>query len=82
MSVPDRIHIFATMDCNLRCAYCFKEDYLEGKPENLIKIAEILAANGVKQVVIGGGEPTLVRNLEDVLRILKKEDIFVELHTN
>jgi len=82
MSVPDKIHIFATKDCNLKCAYCFKEDYPEGKPENLLKIAEILAANDVKRVVIGGGEPTLVRNLEDVLKILKKEDLFVELHTN
>ncbi|MCX6774825.1 MAG: radical SAM protein [DPANN group archaeon] len=83
MGVPEKIHVFATDDCNLHCAYCFREKYSgAGDEKNLLKIAEILAESGVKTVVVGGGEPMLVKNLEDVFKILKKEDIFVELHTN
>lgn len=83
VKIPEVIHIFATDKCNMNCTYCFREHFSAPKSSrNLIKIAEILAANDVKHVVIGGGEPTLVRNLDDVLKTLKKEDIFVELHTN
>lgn len=83
MGAPDKIHVFATDECNLSCAYCFKETYDSSETEkNLLKIAEILAANDVKRVVIGGGEPLLVKNLEEVLKILKNADISVDLHTN
>jgi MoaA/NifB/PqqE/SkfB family radical SAM enzyme len=81
--LPEAIHIFATDKCNMKCAYCFREHFSTSKSSrNLIRIAEILAENDVKHVVIGGGEPTLVKNLDDMLRILKKGDIFTELHTN
>jgi MoaA/NifB/PqqE/SkfB family radical SAM enzyme len=82
MGVPEKIHVFATDECNLKCAYCFREKYGVVDEKNLLKIAEILAGSNVRHVVIGGGEPLLVKNLEDVLKILKREDIFVELHTN
>jgi len=81
--LPEAIHIFATDKCNMKCAYCFREHFSAPKySRNLVRIAEILAENDAKHVVIGGGEPTLVKNLDDVLRTLKKGDIFTELHTN
>lgn len=81
--LPEAIHIFATPECNMTCTYCFREyNWNPKSSRNLIRIAEILAKNDVKHVVIGGGEPRLVKNLDDVLRTLKKGDIFTELHTN
>ena len=81
--LPEAIHIFATPECNMTCTYCFREyNWTPKSSRNLIRIAEILAENDVKHVVIGGGEPMLVKNLDDVLRTLKKGDIFTELHTN
>lgn len=82
MKLGELVHIFATDKCNNDCIFCFREFFSDGKSENLEEIAKILAKNKVKKVVIGGGEPVLVKNLDNVLGILKKSDINTELHTN
>lgn len=84
MSNLERMHWFLREDCNLeRCAYCFgplPEDKVS--PERDIQLARVLVENGVREVVLGGGEPTLARNLEEVMGILKEGDVYVSLHTN
>jgi MoaA/NifB/PqqE/SkfB family radical SAM enzyme len=47
-----------------------------------IDLAHILAESAVTRVSIGGGEPTLVRNLAEVTHILKQRGKYVSLHTN
>jgi len=80
----ERIHWFLREDCNLeRCAYCFGPlPGNEVSPERDAQLARVLVENGVKEVILGGGEPTLARNLEEVLRILKDGGVYVSLHTN
>ena len=78
----EHAHWFLTDKCDKSCAPCFREFFHGGSTENLVKIAEILAANNVKRVTIGGGEPTLVKGLDDILHIFKKAGIPVDLHTN
>lgn len=84
MADLERVHWFLREDCDLeRCAYCFGP-VLKGEvsPESDIKIAQILVDGGVKKVILGGGEPTLARNLEEVMRILKGGGTYISLHTN
>jgi len=83
LASPNVIHFFVTDKCNLDCAYCFRA-YSPGEKssENTLKIAEILAQNKVKHVIIGGGEPTLVKNLDEIIGILKNGNVSTELHTN
>lgn len=80
----ERIHWFLREDCNLkRCAYCFGPSPNRViSPERDIQLAEVLVENGVKEVVFGGGEPTLANNLEEVMRTLKGGGVYVSLHTN
>jgi len=46
------------------------------------KLAKELVANGIKSVVLGGGEPLLASNIKDVLKTLKDGGIYTSLHTN
>ncbi|MFH1864105.1 MAG: radical SAM protein [bacterium] len=84
MSELERVHWFLREECNLkRCAYCFGP-LTEGKadPDRDVELAKVLVENGVRKVILGGGEPTLARNLEEVLQVLKGGGISVSLHTN
>lgn len=80
----ENVHWFLRENCNLkRCAYCFGPIPEGGiSPERDFRIAQILVDGGVKKVVLGGGEPTLAKNLEAVMKILKGGGISVSLHTN
>ena len=82
MEVGEHVHLFATSACNLNCRYCFGPDTQYKTAPGLPAIAEILAANGVKMVTVGGGEPLLAKELEETLIILKEKGIYVSLHTN
>ena len=48
----------------------------------MLALADILAQNNVQRVTIGGGEPLLRKDLEEILARLKQSGIFVSLHTN
>lgn len=84
MADLERAHWFLREECNLeRCAYCFGP-LPENKvsPERDLQLARILVKNEVKEVILGGGEPTLAKNLEEVMKILKDGGIYISLHTN
>jgi MoaA/NifB/PqqE/SkfB family radical SAM enzyme len=83
MGVGEHIHWYITDRCNLNCEFCFKpaEHHSELR-KSLQKIVKVLVENQVKKVTIGGGEPTLVRSLENIMAMLKTADIYVSLHTN
>jgi len=84
MLKPECMHWFLRRDCNLeRCAYCFGPVARDKvSPERDTQLARILVENGVREVVLGGGEPTLAENLEEVMGILKRGGVYVSLHTN
>jgi len=81
--VGEHIHWFFTDKCNDNCAGCFREifPYKLDKRRNSY-LARILADSPVEKVTIGGGEPTLVSNLPEVVDTLKDAGKYVRLHTN
>lgn len=83
MGVCDHIHWYITGRCNLDCSYCFKPNLkCNESKEQIETIATILANNSIKHVTIGGGEPTLVKSLDNALKILKEADVYTSIHTN
>lgn len=68
--------------CNLDCSYCFRDLNASSDEEKIPTLARLLVDEGVRSVILGGGEPTLVKNLDRVLRILKGGGVYVALHTN
>lgn len=66
VSVTDR--------CNLRCRYCMPAQGLEWLPgpdvltrDEIVRVVRVLAAHGVADVRVTGGEPLLRPDLEDIV---------------
>ncbi|MBW3019243.1 radical SAM protein [Candidatus Woesearchaeota archaeon] len=78
----DHVHWFLGEGCNLNCRYCFGPKTGSHNPKLTLRLAEALVENGVKQVTLGGGEPTLIKTLPQVVNILKAAGVYVSLHTN
>src|ERR1041384_2890038 len=85
------LRISATDRCNFRCVYCMPETGMQWLPKSEIlsyeEIADVvaqLAPLGLRRIRITGGEPTIRPNLDELIRMLRRnsnlEDI--ELSTN
>ncbi|MDO4878357.1 MAG: GTP 3',8-cyclase MoaA [Neisseria sp.] len=65
--------------CNYRCTYCLPNGYQgKAKPDELSlgeieTLAAVFAANGTRKIRITGGEPTLRRDLADIIAVCKSQ---------
>ena len=79
--------ILYTNTCNFRCPYCHNGLTLLDNPPDPIPFEEILSflkkrVGILDGVVISGGEPTLMPDLEDKIRAIKELGFDVKLDTN
>ena len=78
------------LGCNFRCPFCYNPELvLPKKIKNQPRILERLFFNFLKErkgllegVTIGGGEPTIYKDLPDFIKKIKKLDYLVKLDTN
>ena len=63
--------------CNFRCNYCLPDGY-EGRPDEAFmsldeirRLASAFAATGTSKIRITGGEPSVRKDLPDIIRTLK-----------
>ena len=74
-----RLHTYLRISlvehCNLRCRYCMPEDGLVWTPtaqlltkEEIIRLARLFVASGVRKIRLTGGEPLLREGIEDIAR--------------
>ena len=70
--------------CNLKCLHCYgPEKTEEALPdEDLLKIAEKFGKLGAEWVVLTGGEPLLVPNIESLMEELSAQGMKIALSTN
>ena len=80
------MRISVTDRCNLRCIYCMPSegiDLAEPKKilryEELLRIANIAATNGISRIRITGGEPLVRKGIVDFVRDLSAIDGIEEL---
>ncbi len=64
--------------CNLRCTYCMPEEGVELTPsqkllstDEIVALAELFVSEGVRKVRLTGGEPTIRKDLADIVARLK-----------
>lgn len=93
------LRISVTDRCNFRCTYCMpKEIFNKDYPylphsdllsfEEILRIAQLFVAHGVRKIRLTGGEPLLRKNIEDLvamlsaLRTVDGEAIDLTLTTN
>ncbi|OGY43859.1 MAG: hypothetical protein A2729_05245 [Candidatus Buchananbacteria bacterium RIFCSPHIGHO2_01_FULL_39_14] len=70
--------------CNLRCLHCYGPPKTERAlpTENLRVLIEIFKELECKLIVLTGGEPLLVKDIDEIMRLLKAKGITVALSTN
>lgn len=69
------LRISLTQRCNLRCVFC----HMEGQPnsraelslEQIVRVVRAGAECGIQRVKLTGGEPTMRRDLIDIVRALR-----------
>jgi len=84
---PVSVNLDLTTACNFACPHCVDSgiintgEYLD--LENIKSSIDRLKSSGLLSVIlIGGGEPTLHRDFEDIVRFIKERDLQLGLVTN
>jgi cyclic pyranopterin phosphate synthase len=82
----DTLRVSVTDRCNYRCAYCVPHDGVaHGAREQLLSFEEVaalvrlFAGMGVRRVRLTGGEPTVRRDLPELVRLLRAIDGIQEI---
>jgi molybdenum cofactor biosynthesis enzyme MoaA len=81
------LNLDLTTACNFRCSHCVDFDNLNTgihhAEQDLFESLENLISEGLRSVIlIGGGEPTIHRKFEEVVRFLKERNVQVGIVTN
>lgn len=82
---PRRIYFQITRRCNLLCPYCFIKANSTEKDLPIDVIWEIipyLGNNGLMEVRLTGGEPTLVKEFPEIIEEFQKHKVYVSVATN
>ena len=82
-----QIMLAPTYRCNLTCSYCYAKNFGTGfppdmSPDDLTFAMRWAAAQGVKHIILSGGEPTLYEHLGTLLEMAGAYEIAVHLTTN
>lgn len=72
-------NIFLTRKCNLKCPYCFADEFVnkeneEFSIENFKKVVEFIKADGTNRIGLIGGEPTVYSHFKEVIEILNADE--------
>ena len=75
----DYLRISLTDNCNFRCFYCMPEEEYDFtpnsrlmQPNEIIEIAKIFVAQGVKKIRLTGGEPLVRKDAAEIITGLGK----------
>lgn len=89
----NRIHnylrISLTDNCNLRCFYCMPEEDYHFMPnqqlmqaDEILKIAKLFVAQGVKKIRLTGGEPLVRKDAREIILALGQLGVELTITTN
>ena len=63
-----KLELFLNRNCNLNCSYCtFKDNSILENKISLDNFKQVILEYSISEIVILGGEPTLNKNLKDIL---------------
>ncbi|MEM4816609.1 MAG: radical SAM protein [Desulfurococcaceae archaeon] len=85
MVKPDSIVWLITGRCNLNCPYCYASLYRNERELSLVEIEKIVkdaSENSIEYINITGGEPLLLKNLVEIVKLVKDYGIEVSVFSN
>ncbi len=73
------VNLFLTKKCNLKCSYCFADEFVnkgceEFSLENIKKAIDFIKTDGTSRIGLIGGEPTLYTYFSKVLDMLNDDE--------
>jgi MoaA/NifB/PqqE/SkfB family radical SAM enzyme len=78
-----RLAIAITTKCNLKCSHCFATlNNNELSVNEWLKITSQLPDINVSKLIITGGEPLMISNLEQIILLSSKNGIAIDLNSN
>lgn len=84
--IPLVVILHVTKRCNFNCIYCFGDYNLQQdsdfSKEYTFALIDDLAEMGTKWVTLGGGEPLLREDLDEIIDYLKARNIDCGINTN
>ena len=82
-------NIFLTRKCNLKCPYCFADEFVnkeneEFTLENFKKVVDFIKTDGIGRIGLIGGEPTIYSHFREAIEILNADEKINEvvIYTN
>ena len=81
---PEIVTFRITSKCNNNCKYCYgpQKDIEELDFLKLKRLFHLFSKNGVKAIVLTGGEPLVREDFEEIIKELKKLNFKIFLDTN
>ena len=87
--VHDYLRISLTDNCNFRCFYCMPDEDYDFtpasrlmKPAEVLALAELFVAQGVKKIRLTGGEPLVRKDAAEIIKGLGKLPVELVMTTN
>ena len=87
--VHDYLRISLTDNCNFRCFYCMPEEDYDFtpasrlmQPDEILELAKIFVAQGVKKIRLTGGEPLVRKDAAQIIAALGKLPVELVITTN
>lgn len=87
--VHDYLRISLTDNCNFRCFYCMPEEDYDFtpasrlmQPEEILKLASVFVAEGVKKIRLTGGEPLVRKDAGAIILALAQLPVELVMTTN
>ncbi|MDD6795545.1 MAG: radical SAM protein [Clostridiaceae bacterium] len=75
-----------TKGCNLSCKHCITshmyDETKELSNDEKLKLIDKLSDDGITRIHLLGGEPTTVKNIQDIIAYATKKGIYVSMNTN
>ena len=87
MFSPVSINLDLTSACNFSCPFCVDSKLINSRKsldsKEVMKTIDTLQAHGLLSVIlIGGGEPTLHKNFDEIVRYVKRKGLQIGIVTN
>lgn len=82
---PFLVMFNVTQRCNLRCSYCFGQYYADTKELSLGQVRKILSefyVLGARRLGLGGGEPLLYKDVDELIKFTVELGFNVGLNSN
>ncbi|TKC09918.1 GTP 3',8-cyclase MoaA [Pedobacter polaris] len=87
--VHDYLRISLTDNCNFRCFYCMPEEDYDFtpaarlmQPDEILSLAKLFVAQGVKKIRLTGGEPLVRKDAAEIITNLGKLPVELVITTN